>query len=62
MRYFNNFIFMSEKQRRIVDRQRFLTRFVTGPYNRLETLSAAVNATKSATRILIVKRGELEPK
>ena len=62
MRYFSNFVFMSEKQRRIIGEQRFLARFVSGPYNRLKTLSAAVNAVKSATRISIAKRGELEPK
>ena len=55
MRYSNNFVFMSEK-RDVLGRQPFLNRFVSGPYNRLKNLTAAVNATNSATRILIVKR------
>ena len=48
---------MSEK-RDVLGRQRFLVRFVSGPLNRLKNLSAEVNATKSATRILIAKREE----
>ena len=35
----------------------FLARFVCSPYNRLKNLSAAVNATRSATRILLKERG-----
>ena len=47
MRYFNNFVFMSEKQDVYVFWQRFLARFVSGPYNCLKNLSAAVNAASS---------------
>ena len=39
----------------------FNARFVCGPYNCLKNLSAAVNATRSATRIL-QKGSGLEPK
>ena len=60
MLYLKSFVFMSEK-RDVQGRQRFLARFVSGPYNRLKNLSAAVNATRSATRILLRGRG-LEPK
>ena len=42
-------------------RQRLLARFACGPYNRLKSLFTAVNATRSATRILLRSRG-LEPK
>ena len=38
-----------------------LVRFVCNPYNRLKNLSAAVNATRNSTRILIRGRG-LQPK
>ena len=41
--------------------QRILARFVCGRYNRLKNLSAEVNATTSATRVLLRERG-LEPK
>ena len=51
---------MSEEKRRIRPR-RFVARFVFAPYNRLKNLFAAVNATKSATRILLRGRG-FEPK
>ena len=60
MRYFNNFVFMSEKTNAL-GRQRFLARFACGPKNRLKNLSAAVNAARSATRILRSGR-EIEPK
>ena len=56
MRYFKNFAFMFEK-RDIKARQRSLARCVIGAYNRLKNLSAAVNATRSATRILVKERG-----
>ena len=46
------------EKRDVLGRQRFLARFVSGPLNRLKNLSAEVNATKGATRILIVKREE----
>ena len=42
-------------------RQRFLARFQCRPKTRLKNLSVAVNATRSATRILLRER-ELEPK
>ena len=51
---------MSEK-RDAKGRQRFLARFVCRPKNRLKNLSAAVNATRSASRILQTER-ELEQK
>ena len=38
-----------------------LTRFACGSYNRLKNLSAGVNATRCATRVLLRERG-LEPK
>ena len=61
MRYFNNFAFMSEKKRYNKGLQRFSGRFLSSPYNRLQNLSAAVNASRSTTRILL--RGKrLEPK
>ena len=56
MRYFNNFAFISENKD-VQGRQRFVARFVSGPYNRLKNLSAAVNETRSAVRILIRMRG-----
>ena len=40
------------EKRDVKDRLRFLARFVPGPYSRLKNLSAAVNATRSATSIL----------
>ena len=60
MRYFKNFTFMSEK-RHIKTGSAFLSRFVCSPYNRFKNLSAAVNATRSANRILLKGMG-LEPK
>ena len=60
MRYFNNFELMSEK-RDVQGRQRFVARFVSGPHNRLKTLSAAVKATRSAIRILLRGSRVLEP-
>ena len=60
MRYFNNLAFMSEKKMFKIQ-QYFLARFVSGPYNRLKNLSAAVNASRSTTRILLRERG-LVPK
>ena len=59
MRYFKNFVSMSEKQD-VKGRQGFLSRFVFCPYNRSKNLSAAVNVTRSATRIFVRGRG-LEP-
>ena len=47
------------KQNDVWGRQRFLARFVSGPYNRLKNLTAAVNATRSATRILL-RGGDLK--
>ena len=49
------------RKRRRIGRQRFLAAFVSGQYIRLKNLSAAVNATKSATRILLRGRA-VEPK
>ena len=60
MPYFNNFAFTSEKKDAL-GRQLFLSGFVSGPYIRLKNLSAAVNLTRSATRILPREKG-LEPK
>ena len=40
---------------------RFLARFECGPYNRLKNPSVAMNAPRSATRILLRGRG-IEPK
>ena len=60
MRYFQNIVFMSEK-RDAKSWQRLLARFVSVPFNRLKNLSAAVNATRSATRILLRGRRP-EPK
>ena len=56
MRYFNNFVFISEKQD-VLCRYRFLNGFVSGLNNRLKNLSSTVNATRSATRILLGVRG-----
>ena len=56
MCYFDNFEFMSEKQD-VQRRQRFLGRFVSCPYNCLKNLTAAVNVTKSATRIFLKGKG-----
>ena len=47
---------MSEK-RCVLGRQHFLARFVSGPYNRLKNLPAAVNAVKSATKVFANERG-----
>ena len=60
MHYFKNFAFMFEK-RDVQVRQRLLARFVYGPHNHLKNMSAAVNASRSATRIMLKWR-ELEPK
>ena len=47
----------------VQDRQRFLARFVSGPFNRLKILSEAVNSTSAVTRILLRKDlNHLEPK
>ena len=63
MLYSSNFVFISEKKIRIKGRQPFITRFVSGPCNRLKNLSAAVTASRSATRILLRGRGfETKPK
>ena len=50
---------MSEK-RDVLGPQRFLARFVSGPFNRLKNLTAPVNATRRGTRILLREKG-LEP-
>ena len=47
---------MSEKKD-VYGRQRFSAYFVSGQPNRLKNLSAAVNATRSATRILLRGKG-----
>ena len=48
-------------KKNVLGGQRFLACFASGPYDRLKNLSAAVNATRSAIRILPRGRG-LEPK
>ena len=50
MRYLKNMEFLFQK------RDVLLARFVCGPYTHLKTRSAAVNATRSATRILLKGR------
>ena len=47
---------MSQK-RGVNGQLRFLDRFVCGLYNLLKILSAAMNATRSATRILLKEEG-----
>ena len=49
------------KKQRYKGRQRLLASFISGPYNRLKNLSAAMKTTKTATRILLRRRG-LKPK
>ena len=60
MRYFNNFVFVSLKK--CIYATGSVSSLASYPaYNRLQNLTAAVNATTSATRISLRGR-ELEPK
>ena len=45
------------EKRELKARQRLSARFVYGAYDRFKNLSAAVNATKSGTWILVRERG-----
>ena len=59
MRYFSNFVFMSEK-RYALGRQRFLARFVFCPYNCLKNLSAA-KCDRKRNQDFANERGSIEP-
>ena len=56
MRYFQNFALMFEKRDAYAP-QPLSPRFVCAPYNCLKNLFTAVNATRSATRMLLRGRG-----